>query len=215
MSPVPRHSKPLRSLCIVGQHIGASSPFMATIAHACRVSACLPFCARHQQRVTPVPHPSHHHANADALVANDLKRSMDQGPLLTTQDSAVTSPPLQVVYPALDVKVKNVTLAYTVEHEDEERLFDQLSALIGDALVQQGKQRGMTLRALVCKVRPPGQDGQVYVPAWSCYLSPSAMLPFSKASNRALPCRLWSAVRACMGKYDRAEMMSVPAAFSC
>eukprot|EP00891_Asterochloris_glomerata_P008539 jgi/Astpho2/8539/Aster-05573 len=59
----------------------------------------------------------------------------------------------EVVYPALDVKVKNVTLAYTVEHEDEERLFDQLSALIGDALVQQGKQRGVTLRALVCKVQ--------------------------------------------------------------
>ena len=112
-----------------------------------------------------MPHPAHHHANADALVANDHKRSMDQGPLLTSQDSAVTSPPLQVVYPALDVKVKNVTLAYTVEHEDEERLFDQLSALIGDALVQQGKQRGVTLRALVCKVRLPRTDGQVYVPA--------------------------------------------------
>lgn len=26
---------------------------------------------------------------------------------------------MQVVYPALDSKVKNVTLAYTVEHEDE------------------------------------------------------------------------------------------------
>lgn len=26
---------------------------------------------------------------------------------------------VQVVYPALDAKVKNVTLAYSVEHEDE------------------------------------------------------------------------------------------------
>ncbi len=26
---------------------------------------------------------------------------------------------MQVVYPALDSKVRNVTLAYTVEHEDE------------------------------------------------------------------------------------------------
>lgn len=26
---------------------------------------------------------------------------------------------MQVVYPALDSKVKNVTLAYSVEHEDE------------------------------------------------------------------------------------------------
>ena len=82
-----------------------------------------------------------------------------------TQNQAVTLPPLQVVYPALDVKVKNVTPAYTVEHEDEERLFDQLSALIGNALVQQGRQRGVTLRALVCKVRLPGPDGQVHVPA--------------------------------------------------
>ena len=28
---------------------------------------------------------------------------------------------IQVVYPALDLKVKNVTLAYTVEHQDEVR----------------------------------------------------------------------------------------------
>ena len=28
---------------------------------------------------------------------------------------------LQVVYPALDLKVKNVTHAYSVEHEDEVR----------------------------------------------------------------------------------------------
>ncbi len=33
------------------------------------------------------------------------------------------SPPLpQVVYPALDLKVKNVTRAYSVEHEDEASL---------------------------------------------------------------------------------------------
>ena len=30
-----------------------------------------------------------------------------------------TFPVMQVVYPALDLKVKNVTRAYTVEHEDE------------------------------------------------------------------------------------------------
>lgn len=28
----------------------------------------------------------------------------------------------QVVYPALDSKVRNVTVAYTVEHEDEVRI---------------------------------------------------------------------------------------------
>jgi hypothetical protein len=34
---------------------------------------------------------------------------------------------LQVVYPALDAKVKNVTLAYSVEHEDEVRYSQYLS----------------------------------------------------------------------------------------
>ena len=104
----------------------------------------------------------------------------------------------------MDVKVKNVTLAYTVEHEDEERLFDQLSALIGDALVQQGKQRGVTLRALVCKVGLPGAGGRVHVPA-AATCPPSAVLPLSTAGNRAPPCWLWSAVCACVGRRDRAE----------
>ena len=58
----------------------------------------------------------------------------------------------QVVYPALDAKVKNVTLAYSVEHEDEERLFDQLTVLLGAALRQDGKERYATLRQLECKI---------------------------------------------------------------
>ncbi len=59
---------------------------------------------------------------------------------------------MQVVYPALDAKVKNVTSAYSVEHEDEERLFEQLSALLSMALRQDGKQRAATLRQLECKI---------------------------------------------------------------
>jgi hypothetical protein len=35
----------------------------------------------------------------------------------------------QVVYPALDAKVRNVTLAYSVEHEDEVTLCLALQAL--------------------------------------------------------------------------------------
>eukprot|EP00884_Botryococcus_braunii_P013452 jgi/Botrbrau1/22107/Bobra.0206s0033.1 len=58
----------------------------------------------------------------------------------------------EVVYPALDLKVKNVTLAYMVEHEDEERLFEQLSHLLGQALSGQGKQRAVAVRQFVCKV---------------------------------------------------------------
>ena len=56
------------------------------------------------------------------------------------------------MYPALDAKVKNVTLAYSVEHEDEERLFDQLTVLLGAALRQDGKERYATLRQLECKI---------------------------------------------------------------
>ena len=59
---------------------------------------------------------------------------------------------LQVVYPALDAKVKNVTSAYSVEHEDEERLFEQLSALLSIAVRQDGRQRAATLRQLECKI---------------------------------------------------------------
>ena len=36
----------------------------------------------------------------------------------------------EVLYPALDAKVKNVTLAYSVEHEDEEHLLEELSSIL-------------------------------------------------------------------------------------
>lgn len=56
------------------------------------------------------------------------------------------------MYPALDCKVKNVTSAYSVEHEDEERLFEQLFSLLSAALQQEGKERQATLRQLECKI---------------------------------------------------------------
>eukprot|EP00798_Chlamydomonas_sp_ICE-L_P000663 gene663-2098_t len=57
----------------------------------------------------------------------------------------------EVVYPALDQKVRNVTLAYTVEHQDEGKLFEQLSQTLTTALSQVGSQRTETLRELMCK----------------------------------------------------------------
>ena len=41
----------------------------------------------------------------------------------------------EVLYPALEAKIKNVTLAYSVEHEDEEYLLEGLSALLAQASV--------------------------------------------------------------------------------
>ncbi|KIY98471.1 hypothetical protein MNEG_9490 [Monoraphidium neglectum] len=58
----------------------------------------------------------------------------------------------EVVYPALDSKVKNVTSAYSVEHQDEEYLFEQLGQLLGGAVAQSGAARAATVRQLVCKV---------------------------------------------------------------
>lgn len=58
----------------------------------------------------------------------------------------------EVVYPALDAKVKNVTLAYSVEHQDEEALFEQLAGLLSAATRQTGAARHDTLRKLICKV---------------------------------------------------------------
>lgn len=38
----------------------------------------------------------------------------------------------EVLYPALDSKVRNVTLAYSVEHEDEEYLLEELSSILSN-----------------------------------------------------------------------------------
>ncbi len=57
-----------------------------------------------------------------------------------------------MIYPALDSKVRNVTLSYRVEHEDEERLFEELVTLITNALVATGESRTAGVREFVCKV---------------------------------------------------------------
>eukprot|EP00192_Tetraselmis_astigmatica_P000948 CAMPEP_0117679692 /NCGR_PEP_ID=MMETSP0804-20121206/17947_1 /TAXON_ID=1074897 /ORGANISM="Tetraselmis astigmatica, Strain CCMP880" /LENGTH=1249 /DNA_ID=CAMNT_0005489125 /DNA_START=485 /DNA_END=4234 /DNA_ORIENTATION=- len=58
----------------------------------------------------------------------------------------------EVVYPALDAKVRNVTLAYTVEHESEEFLFDQLAQLLSTGLSQPASERPQTVRHLLEKM---------------------------------------------------------------
>ncbi|MEW5316527.1 MAG: hypothetical protein WDW38_007895 [Sanguina aurantia] len=58
----------------------------------------------------------------------------------------------EVVYPALDSKVRNVTKAYSVEHQDEEILFEQLSQQLAKATGETGPDRQQTIRALTCKV---------------------------------------------------------------
>lgn len=86
-----------------------------------------------------------------------------------------------MVYPALDSKVRNVTLAYSVEHEDEEHLFEQLFQLLSRALGEpEGREQLATVRLLACKVRRrsgggrghgrggvegPGCDAALFAPA--------------------------------------------------
>jgi zinc finger-like protein len=52
----------------------------------------------------------------------------------------------QVIYPALDSKVRNVTMAYSVEHSDEELLFEQLSQLLAMALGSNSTGRAESIR---------------------------------------------------------------------
>ncbi|PNH05575.1 hypothetical protein TSOC_008134, partial [Tetrabaena socialis] len=58
----------------------------------------------------------------------------------------------EVLYPVLDSKVRNVTLAYSIEHQDEEILFEQLNQLLSAALGEPEAQRKSTIRTLICKV---------------------------------------------------------------
>ncbi|GIL45357.1 hypothetical protein Vafri_2604 [Volvox africanus] len=58
----------------------------------------------------------------------------------------------EVLYPTLDSKVPNVTRAYSIEHQDEEILFEQLSQLLATALEESDSKRKGTIRALICKV---------------------------------------------------------------
>lgn len=50
------------------------------------------------------------------------------------------------MYPALEAKVKNVTLIYSVEHEDEEHLLEELTHLLALAIGQSGPMRSSTLK---------------------------------------------------------------------
>lgn len=57
----------------------------------------------------------------------------------------------QVVYPALDAKVKNVTLAYSVEHEDEVRSL--FRSLLVPALSSPGGWSGIKSRCQASMLR--------------------------------------------------------------
>lgn len=54
--------------------------------------------------------------------------------LHSAQDEVMTkfSLELQVIFPALDIRVKNVAQTYSLEHEGESNLFDQLFNLLNN-----------------------------------------------------------------------------------
>ena len=108
------------------------------------------------------------------------------------------------MYPALDAKVKNVTLAYSVEHEDEERLFDQLTVLLGAALRQDGKERYATLRQLECKIEEVHTTLRKHLSKEEEQLLPLLLQHFSFAEQVYLYCcthtRCSSAARTSIGE---------------
>ena len=48
---------------------------------------------------------------------------------------------LQVIFPALDIRVKNVARTYSLEHEGESVLFDQLFELLNSSLQNEESYR--------------------------------------------------------------------------
>ncbi|KAK3247543.1 hypothetical protein CYMTET_42962 [Cymbomonas tetramitiformis] len=56
----------------------------------------------------------------------------------------------QVVFPALETRVHNVVRAYSLEHEAEERLFEEFKSQLAAALSETGTRRKAVLKALCC-----------------------------------------------------------------
>lgn len=56
----------------------------------------------------------------------------------------------QVIFPALDLRVKNVTYAYSLEHQVEINLFDQMFLLLTAALKEKGSAPMELRRELIC-----------------------------------------------------------------
>lgn len=92
----------------------------------------------------------------------------------------------EVVYPALDAKVRNVTLAYSVEHADEEALLAQLGGLLAAARSQAGSARGDTVRALVCKVEAVHTTLRKHLAKEEAQLLPLLTARFSAAEQAQL-----------------------------
>lgn len=57
---------------------------------------------------------------------------------------------LQVIFPALDLRVKNVANAYSLEHQTESHLFDQMFLLLTAALKEKGSAPMELRRELIC-----------------------------------------------------------------
>lgn len=92
-------------------------------------------------------------ANGGAGLGEGLRALRDRYHFLEQVYKYHSSVEDEVVYPALDSKVRNVTLAYSVEHEDEEHLFEQLFQLLSRALGEpEGREQLATVRLLACKV---------------------------------------------------------------
>eukprot|EP00879_Flechtneria_rotunda_P008507 GHRR01008912.1.p1 GENE.GHRR01008912.1~~GHRR01008912.1.p1 ORF type:complete len:1552 (+),score=616.00 GHRR01008912.1:172-4827(+) len=92
----------------------------------------------------------------------------------------------EVVYPALDSKVKNVTSAYSVEHQDEEYLFGHLATLLSSALAQTGAERTATIRELICKVEEIHTTLRKHLAKEEAQLLPLLQQHFSHAEQAEL-----------------------------
>ncbi|KAF8062684.1 zinc finger protein BRUTUS-like [Scenedesmus sp. PABB004] len=92
----------------------------------------------------------------------------------------------EVVYPALDTKVKNVTSAYSVEHQDEEYLFEHLASLLTSALTQEGAERTATIRQLICKVEEIHITLRKHLAKEEAQLLPLLLQHFSHAEQAEL-----------------------------
>ncbi|WIA20871.1 hypothetical protein OEZ85_005220 [Tetradesmus obliquus] len=92
----------------------------------------------------------------------------------------------EVVYPALDTKVKNVTSAYSVEHQDEEYLFEHLASLLASALAQDGAERAATVRKLICKIEEIHTTLRKHLAKEEAQLLPLLLQHFSHAEQAEL-----------------------------
>lgn len=56
----------------------------------------------------------------------------------------------EVIFPALDTRVKNIAQTYSLEHKEESDLFDQMLVLLNSALKEEGNASTKLRRELIC-----------------------------------------------------------------